>query len=155
VTAIQSAELFGDLLARARGSWVREMATRLERRGYPDYRRSDALVLRALRRGPVPVGRLASALGASRQASRKVVDGLESRGYARTERDGLDARRLNVVLTTKGMVYANAVVATVTSLNRDFEAHVDPARMDAARAVLSEVLSRYSPAVLADVVGPV
>jgi DNA-binding MarR family transcriptional regulator len=154
VTTVRSTELFGDLLARARRSWVREMAERLERRGYPDYRGSDALVLRALRRGPVAVGRLTAALGVSRQAARKVVDGLEGRGYARTERDGLDARRLNVMLTARGTAYANAVVASVASLNRDFSAHVDPARMDAAREVLHEVLARYSPSVLADVAAP-
>ncbi len=138
-------ERFGDLLALARQGWVHEMAVRLADQGYAGYRRSDALVLRSLRRGSVPVGRLAGALGVSRQAARKVVDGLERRGYATTERDGADARRLNVVLTSSGAAYAEAVVAAVVSLNRDFESHVDHARMVAAREVLFAVVTRYSP----------
>ena len=138
-------ERFGDLLARARQCWVLEMAERLEARGYPGYRRTDAVTLRALRRGPVPLGRLAVALGASRQAARKVVDGLEGRGYAVTERDRADARRRNVVLTPEGATYAAAVVAAIASLNRDFESHVEPADLAVARSVLCEVLVRYAP----------
>jgi DNA-binding MarR family transcriptional regulator len=128
--------LFGDLLALARRRWVREMATRLETRGFHDYRRSDALVLRSLRRGSMPVGRLAGALGVTRQAARKVVDGLERRGYARTERDGGDARRLNVVLTDGGVAYAVAVVAVVRGINAEVASHVDPERLAVARTVL-------------------
>ncbi len=136
---------FGDLLGLARQAWIREMAARLAARGYDGYRRSDALVLRTLRRGPMPVGRVAGALGVSRQAARKVVDGLERRGYASTERDAGDARRLNVVLTSEGAAYAAAVVAAVASINADFESRVDPATLQAARAVLAEVLARYAP----------
>ena len=34
--------------------------------------------------GPLPVGRLGAGLGVTRQAARKVADGLEQRGYATT-----------------------------------------------------------------------
>jgi DNA-binding MarR family transcriptional regulator len=120
------------------------MAARLADQGFTGYRRSDALVLRSLRRESVPVGRLAGALGVSRQAARKVVDGLERRGYATTMRDEADARRLNVVLTSRGAAYADAVVATVVSLNRDFESHVEPSRLEVARGVLSAVVTHCS-----------
>ena len=86
--------LFGDLLALARRSWVREMGSRLEQLGYRDYRRSDAAVLRLLWREPLAVGGLGSRLGISRQAARKLVATLEQRGYASAERDAADARRL-------------------------------------------------------------
>ena len=49
---------FGDLLALARQSWVAQMARDVAAQGYPDYRRTDAAVLRLLHRGPVSVGRL-------------------------------------------------------------------------------------------------
>jgi DNA-binding MarR family transcriptional regulator len=137
-------ELFGDLLALARQGWVHEMAARLAEQGFTGYRRSDALVLRSLRQGSVPVGRLAGALGVSRQAARKVVDGLERRGFATTMRDEADGRRLNVVLTSRGTAYADAVVAAVVSLNRDFESHVDPGGLEVAREVLSAVVTQYS-----------
>ena len=110
--------LFGDLLARARLAWVHRTASRLERNGFSDYRRSDAAVLRLLRHGPVPVGHFASVLGVTRQAARKVVGGLASRGYARTERDTADSRRLNVMLTPRGKSYAQAVVEAIEALQQ-------------------------------------
>jgi DNA-binding MarR family transcriptional regulator len=117
------------------------MAARLESLGYDDYRRTDALVLRALRRGVLTVGQLAVALEVSRQAARKVAEGLERRGYATTVRDAVDARRRNVELTPAGVAYADAVVRVVRSLNAEFAARVEPDQLDAAREVLEAVLS--------------
>jgi DNA-binding MarR family transcriptional regulator len=131
-----STYLFGDLLALARRSWVREMETRLERLGYGDYRRSDAAVLRLLWREPLAVGGLGSRLGISRQAARKLVATLEQRGYARAERDVADARRLNVVLTTRGEAYARSITAVIEALNSALASRVEPAQLAAADAVL-------------------
>jgi len=131
--------LFGDLLALARLSWVRQMAARLGELGYPDYRRSDAHALRLLRRGPVPVGRLGAGLGVTRQAARKVAEGLVQRDYARTERDEQDSRVLNVVLTPAGTAYARAVTEVINALNREFRQRVDPAQLTAADTVLRAV----------------
>jgi hypothetical protein len=61
-----------------------EMSGRLTGRDYDDYRRSDAAALRLLRRGPAAVGQLGTVLGVTRQAARKVADGLQQRGYANT-----------------------------------------------------------------------
>ena len=132
---------FGDLLAIARQSWVQQMAQRLELRGYADYRRSDAAALRLLRRGPVPVGRLGAGLGVTRQAARKIADGLEQRDYARTERDARDSRILNVILTTAGTAYAQAMTEVIQTLNREFRQRVDPAQLAAADTVLRAVLA--------------
>ena len=133
--------LFGDLLALARLSWVRQMADRLGQLGYRDYRRSDAAALRLLRRGPVPVGRLGAGLGVTRQAARKIADGLEQRDYACTERDARDSRVLNVVLTTAGTAYAQAMIEVIQALNREFCQRVDPAQLIAADTVLRAVLA--------------
>jgi DNA-binding MarR family transcriptional regulator len=132
--------LFGDLLALARLSWVRQMADRLGRLGYPDYRRSDAIALRMLNRGPVSVGRLGTELGVTRQAARKVIDGLEQRGFARTERDVQDSRVLNVILTPDGTAYARAVIEVIHTLNREFRERVDPAHLAIADAVLRAIV---------------
>jgi len=133
--------LFGDLLALARLSWVRQMAARLDQLGYPDYRRSDAAALRLLRSGPVPVGRLGAGLGVTRQAALKIADGLEQRHYVRTERDARDSRVLNVVLTTAGTAYAQAMTEVIQTLNREFRQRVDPAQLAAADTVLRAVLA--------------
>ncbi len=132
--------LFGDLLALARLSWVRQMAGRLGRLGYADYRRSDAGALRMLYRGPVSVGRLGTHLGVTRQAARKVIDGLEQRGFVRTERDAQDSRVLNVILTPDGTAYARALIEVIHALNREFRERVDPADLATADTVLRAVI---------------
>ncbi|HUB22203.1 MAG TPA: MarR family transcriptional regulator [Streptosporangiaceae bacterium] len=131
---------FGDLLGLARQSWVGQMASRLERYGYADYRRSDAAALRMLWQGPLPVGRLGAVLGVTRQAARKVADGLEQRGYATTERDSRDTRQLNVTLTPVGRDYARAIIHIIEQLNREVAAQVTPAQLAAADAVLRAAL---------------
>ena len=127
---------FGDLLALARQSWIRRMAGELADRGFTDYRIADAAVVRRLRRGPVPVGRLGADLGVTRQAARKVVRGLQERGYASTEPDAGDARKLNVVLTSAGQAYASAITEVIALLNRGLAAKVTPEQLAAADAVL-------------------
>ena len=132
---------FGDLLALARQSWLGAMSGRLAEAGYPDYRRSDAAAIRLLlRRGAVPVGRLGTVLGVTRQAARKVADGLVQRGYAVTRRDPDDTRQLNVILTPAGEEYARAVVGVIRQLNREVRDRVDPAQLAAADAVLRAAL---------------
>lgn len=127
---------FGDLLALARQSWIRRMAAELESRGFADYRRSDAATLRRLRREPASVGELGVHLGVTRQAARKVARGLEERGYASTETDADDARKRNVVLTSAGRAYADAIIDVITRLNRALAAHVTADQLAAADAVL-------------------
>ena len=132
---------FGDLLALARQSWIRQMAEGLEELGYDDYRRTDAALVRQLRRGPLSIGRLGSALGVTRQAARKVADGLERRGLATLARDGADGRQTMVSLTAQGQAYAEAVISVIERLNRDLAARVDPSDLAAADAVLRAVLA--------------
>jgi DNA-binding MarR family transcriptional regulator len=135
--------LFGDLLALARRSWVTEMARRLEKQGFHDYRRSDAATLRWLRQGPMPLGELASTLGVTRQGGRKAIDGLVARGYALVERDEQDARRLNVRLTTPGYEYATAVVGVVLALNQELDTQLDPYDLVVVKSVLRSVSTIY------------
>jgi DNA-binding MarR family transcriptional regulator len=131
---------FGDMVALVRQSWLGQMTSRLEALGYPGYRRTDAAVVRALWRGPLPVGRLGTVLGVSRQAARKVADTLERRGYATTERDSLDTRQLNVTLTAVGRDYARAVIVVIAQLNREVAVRVRPADLAAADTVLRAAL---------------
>jgi DNA-binding MarR family transcriptional regulator len=131
---------FGDLLALARQSWLRELEGRLDALGYPGYRRSDSASIRLLYRGPVPVGRLGAALGVTRQAARKVADGLEQRGYVTSARDPRDSRQLNISLTPAGQAYAQVLAAVIADLNREVAARVDPVQLAAADTVLRAAL---------------
>jgi DNA-binding MarR family transcriptional regulator len=133
--------LFGDLLALARQSWVRQMASRLDQRGYSGYRRSDAAVMRFLTRDAAPIGQLGSVLGVSRQAARKIADGLVQRRYAATEPDQHDARKTNVVLTPTGQAYAQAVLETIDALNRELCKQLDLEQLKAADTVLRAALA--------------
>jgi DNA-binding MarR family transcriptional regulator len=127
---------FGDLVALARKSWLDEVTSRLERLGFAGFRRGDTAVMRVLSLGPLPVGRLGSGLGVTRQAARKIADALEQRGYATTERDSRDTRQLNVSLTPAGRDYARAVIAITEELNGEVARRVSPAQLAAADAVL-------------------
>ena len=132
---------FGDLLALARVSWVSQMASGLAAMGYDDYRRSDAAVMRLLQRGPMSIGRLGEATRVTRQAARKIVDGLERRGFATTARDESDSRQINVLLTDQGATYANAVRTVIKRLNRELCERVEPADLAGADTVLRAVLA--------------
>jgi DNA-binding MarR family transcriptional regulator len=131
---------FGDMLALARQSWLGEMSGRLAGRGYGDYRRSDAAALRLLRRGPAAVGQLGTVLGVTRQAARKVADGLQQRGYVTTGRNPRDSRQVDITLTPAGQDYARSVTDVIAELNREVAKRTDPAQLAAADAVLRAVL---------------
>lgn len=127
---------FGDLLALARASWVAQMADALEAQGYPGYRRTDAWAMRLLASGPVPITQVGKRFGISRQAGRKVVDGLMARGYAATDPDVTDRRRVNVSLTPAGAAYSDAVIAVIREQNGSLAALVEPRDLEAADRVL-------------------
>ena len=131
--------LFGDLLAMARERWIQAMARRLSVLGFEDYRRSDALVLRSLRTGEVPLGSLTQILGLTQQGALKVVSGLVDRGYARVTSSTLDSRRRMVALTPRGLEYLAAVVATLRALNDEVVDGVDADQLSAAYSVLEHV----------------
>ena len=145
---------FGDLLALARQSWVHRMAAELENRGFGDYRLTDAATLRRLRRGPASVGALAVPMGVTRQAARKVVRGLEERGYASTRADDEDARKLNVTLTSTGRAYADAIIEVIAELNRAVVARVTADQLAAADAVLRAAIEDEGVARLAAYIAP-
>ena len=108
--------------------------------GYADFRRGDAAATRLLLREPLPVGKLGTHLGVTRQAARKVADGLQQRGFATTGRDRRDARQLNVTLTAAGQDYARSVITVIDELNREVGERADPAQLAAADAMLRAVL---------------
>lgn len=140
---LRARAFFGDVLALARESWVREMSGRLVPHGYGDYRRSDALALRVLDHGSLPLGTFAKALGVSRQAARKVATGLVERDFAHVNVDADDARRRNIELTPAGHEYAKAIVEVIRTLDGELSAKVDPSQLAAAREVLTFVKDNF------------
>lgn len=128
---------FGDLLALARLDWVARMASELAAAGYPGYRPTDAALVRLLRRrGSASIGAVGARLGVTRQAARKLIDGLEQRGLASEARDPADTRTINVSLTSAGEAYAGVIVAVIEQLNDELAGRVSVEDLAAADRVL-------------------
>ncbi len=131
---------FGDLLALARRSWVRRLSEQAAAEGFSEFRRSDTLLLRILIPGAQPIGRIGEGMGVSRQAARKLADGLVARGYAELAADPDDARRTLVRLTPRGVGYHRALAGASQALNDEVRRQ-PPADLRAADAVLRAVLT--------------
>ena len=127
---------FGDSLALARLAWIRETAARLEQKGFAEYRRSDAFVLRRLHRSPSSLGTLGGELAMTRQGARKIIDTLVERGYARIAPDPADARKSNVVLTKRGGNYARAIQNVIAAMNAELHDDVSERDLESAARVL-------------------
>jgi len=130
---------FGNLLARARRSWIEQIQERMQEAGFPGYRRTDAAVLGILLQRPLAIGQLGEALDVSRQAARQLADGLVERGYASFGTDQADARRTLVVLTPRGKAYGRAIWMAQDALNQTVRSRVSEADLAAADAVLRAV----------------
>jgi DNA-binding MarR family transcriptional regulator len=147
--------LFGDLLALARADWMRQMRARLAERGHAGYRASDTVIVRLLRRRrSATIGEIGMRLGITRQAARKLVNGLGERGIVAEARDEHDARKVNVTLTKAGHAYARAVIATVYELNHDVAGRLDAAQLAGADAALRAAIIDPRIRALADHVPP-
>lgn len=131
---------FGDLLALARRSWVRRMAALVTAAGFADYRRSDTFLVRVLAGDARPIGHIGNAMGVSRQAARKLAEGLMNRGYATLAFDPTDARRRLVQLTEQGRQYHGALTAAAELLNHEIR-RLAPDDVSVADAVLRTLLT--------------
>ncbi len=143
---VSSRELaFGDALALARLRWVQESQRRVNAFGYEHFKRSDTVVLRRLRHGPAALVDLTDVVGVSRQATRKIVEGLRERGYVDMKRDELDARKTLVTLSEDGQRYAEVLSQVATAMNADVARDIDNVMLRDALAALSVVSVRWSP----------
>lgn len=131
---------FGDLLALARRSWVRQLSDRAAAEGFADFRRSDTILLRILASRAEPIGRIGEGLGITRQAARKLADGLVARGHATLAVDPDDGRRTLVELTDRGRSYHRTLAAAAEALNGRVRG-LPASDMRAADAVLRSVLT--------------
>jgi DNA-binding MarR family transcriptional regulator len=132
---------FGDLLALARASWVRQLRTRMDASGFPGYRPTDSWMLRLLGQQALAFGQLGDAMGVTRQAARKLAQGMVERGYVTFSSDPADARRTLVVLTRSGRNYARAVAGAQDALNDTVRHRVSEVQLQVADTVLRAVFS--------------
>lgn len=105
------------LFAMAYRLLVDALHERLAARGWTDVRPAYGFVLLALRNGPAPLRDLPAALGTSKQAVSKLVEGMVADGYVERAADPEDSRGKRVALTPRG----RALLAAVEDIYRELE----------------------------------
>jgi DNA-binding MarR family transcriptional regulator len=93
---------------------IDDLHTELSARGHPDLKPMHGFVLQAIGTGTTAAD-LGRALGVSKQAAGKTVDGLVALGYVERDDDPDDARRKVVRLTAKGVDALTSRRASSTS----------------------------------------
>ena len=68
-----------------------------------------------LNEGSLPIGQLAKLIDLTPRALTRIVDGLESNGYAMRKPEKTDKRAVNVELTKNGRAFFDEIVLDVTS----------------------------------------
>jgi DNA-binding MarR family transcriptional regulator len=97
------------LLAVAYRSLTVDLHTELRARGWADVRPAYGFVLLALQTAPTTSGELSDLLGITKQATSKIVQGMEEDGYLTRTVDGADGRQKPLVLTNRGRELVAAV----------------------------------------------
>jgi DNA-binding MarR family transcriptional regulator len=105
------------LFAMAYRLLVDSLHERLAARGWTGVRPSYGFVLLALRNGPALLRDLPAAMGTSKQAVSKLVEGMVADGYVERAIDPEDSRGRRVALTSRG----RELLAAVEEIYRELE----------------------------------
>jgi DNA-binding MarR family transcriptional regulator len=114
---------------------------RLASRGWTDVRPSYGFVLLALRNGPAPLRDLPAAMGTSKQAVSKLVEGMVTGGYVERATDPGDSRGKRVALTVRGRALLAAVEDIYQELESGWADVLGEQRLVGLRHTLVEALS--------------
>lgn len=114
------------LLRHARTTYGAAMRKALEQAGYDDLPGNGLYIIGglALGAGEIPLGRLISELGVSKQAAGQLVDTLVLRGYLERTVDSEDRRKLTVSLTERGRAAASIQAAAREKIDAALVARV-------------------------------
>jgi DNA-binding MarR family transcriptional regulator len=121
-------------------SLIDRLHERLAERGFRDVRPAYGFVLLAARRSPISIGEIGDLLGTTKQGASKLVDSLESDGYARRSADATDARARRLALTKKGHLVLQAVEEIYRELEAEWESIVGSQDVEAMREDLTRIL---------------
>jgi DNA-binding MarR family transcriptional regulator len=117
-----------------------EVQRRLDVAGFEGLRFSHGFLVQHLVEGGKPVGGLAELMGVTQQAVSKTVRELEELGYVERHAAAADARVRVVTLTARGRAALEAARAARADLTAELREALGPRRVEAATAVLREVL---------------
>lgn len=124
------------LLSRGAGAYRTAVRGRLLQSGFEDVPRSGSWLLATLVRAPGTVGELAAQLGTTKQGLSRMSDALVHRGYLRRSSDPADHRLVRLLLTARGRVAAESVLAAVAEVDRSIERRAGRAAVARAERAL-------------------
>ncbi len=127
------------LCAMAYRSLVDRLHERLAKRGVR-MRPAYAFVLLAARHEAIGIGDIGELLGMTKQAASKLVDALESEGYARRVASEHDGRAWRVEVTSRGQRVLEIVERIYAELEAEWASAIGRARVEALRADLTTIL---------------
>ena len=128
------------LLAMAFRMLVDDLHAALADAGWTDVRESYGFVLLALRAGDQSVTELARLLGVSKQATSKLLDGMESSGYVERRDAGHDARAKAVGIAPRGRELLAAVETIYARLEDEWAAVIGGTALQQTRTRVERVL---------------
>jgi DNA-binding MarR family transcriptional regulator len=136
---------FAGLLALSLHVLTDQLRARLAEAGFDDIRRPFGFIFRAVAKDGATINELADLLEVSKQATSKIIDDMEARGYV-TRFESPDDRRSKIVrLTERG----TRAMQTALRLNRELEAslesRVGPKAIKAMRVALDTFAKEGNP----------
>lgn len=129
------------LFAMAYRQLIDALHEQLAARGWAGVRPAYGFVLLALRDGPAQLRNLPVALGTSKQAVSKLVDGMVADGYVERAVDPEDARGRRVALSRRGRELLAAVEEIYRELEEGWIDVLGAQRVAALRGDLTAVLT--------------
>ncbi|MCO1660367.1 winged helix DNA-binding protein [Pseudonocardia sp. S2-4] len=118
-----------------------ELLRRLAADGFGDLRVHDGVVFQHVLAGPLSITDLAGRMDVTQQAASKAVADLERRDLLERRPSDRDGRTRLLRLTERGRAAVAAGRRHRGALDAELAAALGPARVDAARALLAEVLA--------------
>jgi DNA-binding MarR family transcriptional regulator len=130
----------GHLLLEAQRRFREELVARAHSDGYADLRLPHLHVFGNIDAHGTRLTELAARAGLGASAMQQIVDDLEQRGYLTRNADPSDRRAKLVSLTPAGVDAMRHTRALITAIEAEYANQIGPARYDAMRACLGDLL---------------
>ena len=128
------------LLRRVNQRYRAEIRAHLDAAGLSDLPQPGFWALMALARGTRDASQLVSDMGVTKQAVSKLVDNLAVAGFVERQPSGVDRRRSDLLLTSKGENAVTVMATAIDATERAFADELGSTRL----AQLHETLERLS-----------
>jgi len=111
--------------------------------GFPEVRPQDGYIFRALAHESLNSADLARRLGVSKQATLKIVDDLEARGFVSRQPGGTDRREKILRLTERGQAARATALQISHAMEAELAAALGPDQVASTHRVLAAFIARH------------